>query len=109
MIESLQIELRKGLIVLAVLSRLKQSEYGYELSKSLESSGFSVETNTLYPLLRRLEKQGLLESEWSTEQSSPRKYYRTTPLGQEIYLQLSSYWKEVSTSLNLLLEEEHEQ
>ena len=72
-------ELRRGTVVLACLSILKQPGYGYGLLEALEQAGFAVEANTLYPLLRRLEKQGLLTSSWDTEEARPRKFYTTSP------------------------------
>ncbi|WP_219460500.1 PadR family transcriptional regulator, partial [Nonomuraea rhizosphaerae] len=73
-----QQELRRGTVVLACLLMLKHPNYGYALLDQLERSGFTVDANTLYPLLRRLEKQGLLSSDWNTEEARPRKFYRTS-------------------------------
>ncbi|MFZ1363027.1 MAG: PadR family transcriptional regulator [Candidatus Nanopelagicales bacterium] len=77
-------EIRRGSVVVACLLRLEQPGYGYELLVQLNESGFSVEGNTLYPLLRRLEDQGLLTSTWDTTESRPRKFYRTSKLGREV-------------------------
>ncbi|MFD0560504.1 DNA-binding PadR family transcriptional regulator [Stackebrandtia endophytica] len=74
-------ELRRGSVVVACLTLLVKPTYGYVLAHRLNDAGFLVEQNTLYPLLRRLEKQGLLVSEWNTDESRPRKFYRTTPEG----------------------------
>lgn len=74
-------ELRRGSVVVACLTVLTRPAYGYALSHRLEDAGFLVEQNTLYPLLRRLEKQGLLASEWDTTEGRPRKFYVTTPEG----------------------------
>ncbi len=89
--EHYQSEMRKGYMVLAVLSQLSEPQYGYSLSRSLEEHEFPIETNTLYPLLRRLEKAGLLESTWDTQESNPRKYYQKTTLGDDIYKALVEY------------------
>ena len=77
-LNSLTVELRKGVVVLCTLSQLEYAEYGYDLTSKLEEKGITVDGNTLYPLLRRLERQGILTSEWSTETSKPRKYYKRT-------------------------------
>jgi len=74
-------ELRRGTIVLASLMLLRTPGYGYGLLEQLASAGFPTDANTLYPLLRRLEKQGCLESEWNTEEARPRKFYRTSEAG----------------------------
>lgn len=75
-------ELRRGSVVAACLALLTNPSYGYALGQRLAEAGFPVEQNTLYPLLRRLESQGLLTSEWDTSESRPRKFYRTTPDGE---------------------------
>ena len=81
-------ELRRGTVVLACLLALREPGYGYGLLKSLEAAGIASDGNTVYPLLRRLEERGLLASEWNTEESRPRKFYRTTDLGIELAAQL---------------------
>ena len=108
--ESLLSELRRGTLILCVLSQLHESYYGYALIQSLHEKGTSVDANTLYPLLRRLEKQGLLCSEWDTSETKPRKYYKRTVYGDQVYSKLEEQWKEMSAAVNLLLEggNEHE-
>lgn len=96
-------EMRRGTIVLSVLSQLKSPQYGYSLVTLLSASGMEVETNTLYPLLRRLESQGLLKSEWETGESKPRKYYRMTEAGIEIYEILREQWFQTAACMNRLL------
>ncbi|MGI5175215.1 PadR family transcriptional regulator [Dactylosporangium sp. CA-152071] len=83
-LEGLLQELRRGSVVVACLTVLTVPAYGYTLSRRLEQAGFAVEQNTLYPLLRRLEAQGLLASEWNTDEARPRKFYRTTPDGERV-------------------------
>jgi DNA-binding PadR family transcriptional regulator len=95
-------ELRRGTVVLASLLILKQPNYGYALLDLLERSGFAVDANTLYPLLRRLEKQGLLTSEWNTDESRPRKFYRTSDDGAVLADVLSRDWDELDTALHTL-------
>lgn len=106
--ENLLLELRRGTLILSVLSQLKEPKYGYALVQRLEEKGVSIETNTLYPLLRRLEKQGLLLSEWEMGGSKPRKYYRRTELGNAIYQEMRRQWKKISDNMEALLEEEQE-
>jgi PadR family transcriptional regulator len=77
-------ELRRGTVVLACLLALREPGYGYGLLKTLEAAGIACDGNTVYPLLRRLEDRGLLESEWNTEDARPRKFYRTTPAGSDL-------------------------
>ena len=80
--------------------------YGYSLVKELEGKGISIEGNTLYPLLRRLESQVLLKSEWETEETKPRKYYIITEDGKLGYKEIKEHWKKFSQSINVLMEEE---
>lgn len=84
-LNNLKLELRKGILVLGVLSQLQEKHYGYSLNEQLNNKNLNIEQNTLYPLLRRLETQGLLESLWDTEGSRPRKYYLISEYGLEIY------------------------
>lgn len=85
-------ELRRGVVVLAVLSQMDTARYGYSLIQRLAERGLEIEEGTLYPLLRRLEKQGLLESEWEVGEARPRKYYRISPLGREVLAALREEW-----------------
>lgn len=102
------LELRRGTLVLSVLSRMAEPKYGYALVQSLEKEGMRIDANTLYPLLRRLEKQGLLESVWETRGAKPRKYYRRTALGEEIYTALCEQWHQMTQSMDALLGEEEQ-
>jgi DNA-binding PadR family transcriptional regulator len=85
-------ELRRGTVVVASLTVLRTPGYGYSLLETLSSAGFDVEANTLYPLLRRLETQGLLTSAWNTDDARPRKFYRTTEQGDAIAAALRTEW-----------------
>lgn len=96
-------ELRRGTVVLSVLALLQEPGYGYALLESLENAGIEVDANTLYPLLRRLEKQGLLTSDWDTEGGRPRKYYRTSDLGTDILGTLAGEWERLDTSVTAIL------
>ena len=102
-IENLLLELRRGTVVLSVLSQLTTPKYGYSLVQSLEGKGVPVEAGTLYPLLRRLEKQGLLKSEWETSGPKPRKYYVMSREGREVYERLCSEWGHMVKSMDALL------
>lgn len=100
----LEQELRRGIIVLAVLSRLRHPEYGYSLRQALAERGMPIEEGTLYPLLRRLEEQGLLTSEWRIEDGPPRRYYTLSAEGRSIYKALTGTWRELVTTADRLLE-----
>jgi len=103
LLESLLSELRRGTLILCVLSQLADARYGYALIQILEDKGIPMDANTLYPLLRRLEKQGLLCSEWNTEEAKPRKYYKRTVYGDEIFAELVNQWNSLSAGMNDLL------
>jgi PadR family transcriptional regulator, regulatory protein PadR len=98
-------ELRRGTAVLACLLILQRPNYGYALLESLQRSGIDVDANTLYPLLRRLEKQGLLTSEWNTEESRPRKFYLTSADGLALAHTLSADFNELHSALTSLTKE----
>ena len=96
-------ELRRGILVLAALSQLKEEKYGYALINSLAEKGLDIEQGTLYPLLRRLESQGLLKSEWNVEGSRPRRYYVISSEGEKILKDLASDWREITQVMERLL------
>ena len=100
-------ELRRGTIVLACLRLLRTPGYGYGLLEDLARHGFVTDANTLYPLLRRLERQGHLTSEWSTQETRPRKFYRTSPAGDRLADTLTLEWRELSSRIATLVEENH--
>ena len=102
-VSGLTMELRRGTIVLCVLSQLREPTYGYSLVNVLSENGIPMETNTLYPLLRRLEKQGLLKSSWETSGAKPRKYYVITDFGQEVYEELKEQWRQSTLHMAKLL------
>lgn len=106
LIQTLMVELKRGTLVLLVLSQLKQPEYGYSLIQKLEEKNASIEAGTLYPLLRRLEKQQLLKSEWDTTESRPRKFYMLSEQGTQVYDRLKSEWQTLSQQLATILMEE---
>lgn len=98
-------ELRRGVMVLCVLGKLREPMYGYDLTDKFSAGGLKLESNTVYPLLRRLESQGLLESRWDTDGVKPRKYYNTTELGCEVYKSLKEHWISLTESVNNILED----
>lgn len=99
-------ELRRGTVVLGVLNRLSSPKYGYSLVQELKEKGVPVDGNTLYPLLRRLEKQGLLKSEWDMSEGKPRKYYIRTAKGSQINEKLRDHWIETVVNISTLMKEE---
>ena len=96
-------ELRRGTLVLTVLSQLDERQYGYSLKERLADRGLEIEQGTLYPLLRRLEKQGLLDSEWSVETSRPRRYYALNQAGRETLDTLAREWQTLTQVMEQLL------
>ena len=104
--DKLEQELRRGAIVLAALSQLTGWQYGYSLRQSLAARGMEIEEGTLYPLLRRLETQGLLVSEWRIEDGPPRRYYKLSPAGRALYGRLVENWNElVATVAGLIADD----
>ncbi len=101
--EKLTQELRRGSLVLAILSQLDEPKYGYALIEDLSERGLEIEQGTLYPLLRRLEDQSLLESEWNVEGSRPRRYYVISPDGRAMFEKLKTEWDQLSAVLDELL------
>ncbi|MET7419464.1 PadR family transcriptional regulator [Dactylosporangium sp. NPDC005555] len=106
--EKLEQELRRGVVVLAVLSQLRTLRYGYELRQSLVERGMPIEEGTLYPLLRRLEAQGVLRSEWRTAEGPPRRYYALSDDGAKLFEGLTATWRGLNTAMDDLLEGEHD-
>lgn len=99
-------DLRKGVLVLATLSRLRSPQYGYSLRQELARQGLPIEEGTLYPLLRRLESQGLLVSRWLAEDGPPRRYYELSAKGAELYEDLTTAWGSLVAVMDRLLNEE---
>src|SRR5687768_12338545 len=99
----LELELRRGALVLAVLSQLRQVRYGYSLRQALAARGMAIEEGTLYPLLRRLEGQGVLDSEWRIEDGPPRRYYRLNDAGEALLAELTASWNALAGTMAGLL------
>ena len=97
-------ELRRGILVLAALSQLKEEKYGYALINSLAEKELDIEQGTLYPLLRRLETQGLLNSEWNVEGSRPRRYYVINSQGTKMLEDLTGEWRNLTNVMEKLLD-----
>jgi PadR family transcriptional regulator, regulatory protein PadR len=103
LLENVILELRRGVIVLAVLSQLEKEQYGYSLIKLLSDQGLEIDQGTLYPLLRRLETQGLLASDWRVEGARPRRYYVLSPDGKKILPRIKSEWNSLVKMLGHML------
>lgn len=101
--ENLRLELRRGCLSLAVLSQLRTERYGYTLRKALAEQGLDIDEGTLYPLLRRLETQGLLTSVWREEEKRNKRFYRLSPDGKLMLKQLGAEWQRINSSLNEIL------
>jgi PadR family transcriptional regulator, regulatory protein PadR len=102
--DKLLLELRRGVLTLAVLSQLKQEQYGYSLKQSLDELGMEINEGTLYPLLRRLESQGLLASDWRVvDDTRPRRYYKMSREGELIFANLTQEWQDLVMVLDHLL------
>ena len=102
-VSGLKQELRRGTLILLVLSQLREDMYGYSLVKQLNDHDIPMDANTLYPLLRRLEGQGLLQSRWDTAESKPRKYYKITEGGLAVLEKTTAYWRNFSANVEELL------
>lgn len=102
----LEQDLRRGVIVLATLSQLREPQYGYSLRQALAARGMSIEEGTLYPLLRRLEGQGLLASEWRIEDGPPRRYYTLSPHGETLFASLTQSWRGLVGIVDGLIDDE---
>ncbi len=104
LVQNMILELRRGLISIAVLSQLDREEYGYSLLKALSDRGLEVDQSTLYPLLRRLESQGLLQSDWRImDESRPRRYYVISAQGRQVLAQLKKEWSAMTETMQKML------
>jgi PadR family transcriptional regulator PadR len=104
-LENLTMELRRGCLIVAVLAQLRSEQYGYTLRKALADDGLAIDEGTLYPLLRRLETQGLLVSQWREQDKRNKRFYRLSPDGELILGQLLEEWQKINTSLEKILQE----
>ncbi len=102
----LELELRRGVVVLATLSQLRTPRYGYELRQAMAEKGMPIEEGTLYPLLRRLETQGVLSSEWKIEDGPPRRYYALNADGRKLLKRLTGSWQGMNDAMDRLLTED---
>jgi PadR family transcriptional regulator, regulatory protein PadR len=105
LLENLKLELRRGCLIVAVLAQLRSEQYGYTLRKALADDGLAIDEGTLYPLLRRLETQGLLVSQWREEEKRNKRFYHLSPAGGQILNQLLDEWHSINASLSKILEE----
>ena len=101
--DTLRLELRRGSLTLAVLAQLRSEHYGYTLRKALADLGLDIDEGTLYPLLRRLEAQELLSSEWREEGGRNKRFYKLSPDGRQMLKQLLAEWKGINQSLDRIV------
>jgi len=101
--DNLRLELRRGCLVVGVLAQLHTEHYGYALRKALDDQGLAIDENTLYPLLRRLESQGLLVSQWREEEKRNKRFYRLSPAGEAVLADLLTEWRRMSSALDRIL------
>ncbi|RUO66335.1 transcriptional regulator, PadR family [Pseudidiomarina planktonica] len=111
-LDKLKLELRRGVLVLAVLASLREPHYGYSLRQQMQDAGVDIDEGSLYPLIRRLAEQGLLESEWKQGAGRERRYYQLSTLGAELLEQLTQEWTSLNSAIGPLLlgktdEEQH--
>ncbi len=102
--ETLRLELRRGSLILAVLGQLRREHYGYSLRIALAASGVEIDEGALYPMLRRLETQGLLTSEWREEERRNKRFYRLSPMGADLLTRLIAEWRGLNKSLDEILD-----
>ncbi|QBL08741.1 PadR family transcriptional regulator [Rheinheimera sp. D18] len=102
-LDKMRFELRRGVLVLAVLASLKQPHYGYSLRKQLQDGGVDIDEGTLYPLIRRLADQELLTSEWRQGEGRERRYYQLSELGSQLLAQLTDEWQNLNNAIGKLL------
>ena len=102
-LDKMKLELRRGVLVLAVLASLRSPQYGYSLRKLLQDAGVDIDEGTLYPLIRRLNEQGLLDSQWQQGEGRERRYYQLSVLGAELLEQLSHEWAALNNAIGPLL------
>lgn len=105
-VDKLRLELRRGALPLAVLAQLREEHYGYSLRKRLNAKGLDIDEGTLYPLIRRLEKQGLLNSEWRDDKKRKKRYYQLSELGKSVLSLLIGEWKTLNESIGSILGKE---
>jgi len=105
-VDKLRLELRRGALPLAVLAQLREEHYGYSLRKQLIAKGLDIDEGTLYPLIRRLEKQGLLNSEWRKDEKRKKRYYEISELGESVFALLTGEWRTLNESITAILGKE---
>ena len=101
--ENLRLELRRGYLAVAVLLQLRTELYGYAIRKALTDQGLAIDENTLYPLLRRLESQGLLVSQWREEDKRNKRFYRLSPVGEEVLTSLLAEWRQMNLAMERIV------
>lgn len=104
--QKLKLELRRGVLILAVLAELREEHYGYSLRKNLLAKGLEIDEGTLYPLIRRLEKQELLTSQWREENNRKKRFYQLSEVGKSVFAKLKQDWLDTESTLNTILGEQ---
>jgi DNA-binding PadR family transcriptional regulator len=104
LIDGLVLELRRGTLILSVLSQLDKPQYGYSLVQKLDKNGIEIDAGTLYPLLRRLEKQEILDSSWELIDTRPRRYYSLSQTGKEVYAKICDEWRKMVLNINNIID-----
>jgi PadR family transcriptional regulator PadR len=106
LVDNLRLELRRGSLILAVMAQLRSEQYGYILRKSLTDLGLDIDENTLYPLLRRLETQGLLSSVWREQDKRNKRFYKLSPVGESVFERLRAEWQQLNESLARVMDDQ---
>ena len=106
MFEPLRQELRRGTLILAVLGQLRAEHYGYTLRRALAEAGVEIDEGALSPMLRRLESQGLLTSEWREEEKRNKRFYRLSDAGRAVLERLVDEWRALNSSVADILKGE---
>jgi len=101
--DTLRLELRRGCLVIAVLAQLRSEHYGYTLKKELAARGMDIDEGTLYPLLRRLESQGFLLSEWREEDKRNKRFYKLSPEGRSVLKELQAEWQQINAAVSRIV------
>ena len=104
-IGNFETEMNRGFLQILALVLLEKDTYGYAMVRTIRDLGYEAEENTLYPLLRRLEKNGWVRSRWDVSEDRPRKFYAVTDAGRSLRTELLAIWKKQNDILEHLDEE----
>ncbi len=104
-IANFETEMNRGFVQILVLALLENETYGYSMVRAIRDLGYEVEENTLYPMLRRLEKNGWVRSKWDVSEDRPRKFYAITDAGRGLRTELLAIWRKQNGILQRFMEE----